>query len=620
MGRLFRFFRRFLRHKPRLVGGFLSIPLSQLGDIAITVVIGDALDRLNRGSAPDFLRGVVLLVVALSAVRGVFRYLQRLWIVRVSREFEVELKQDLFDKLMTLPFAFHDKSRSGDVVSRVTSDVENVRMFLGPGLMYTGGALVMVPVSLALLFSIDASLTAIMILPLVMMGVGMKLLVPRLHRHSTAVQESLADIGHRAQENFSGIRIVKGYGREGQQTARFDEVSRENMVNQIDLARTRGVSSTITYGAFDLTFVVILVVGGLAMIDRTLPIGDLFKFIDLTFKVFWPIIAMGWIAGMYPRALASAERVDHLLLTEPEIADPDAPTPLPEPRGAIEFDRVTFTYPGAERPALDDVTFSIPAGGTLGVVGPTGSGKSTLLNLIGRLFDVDEHAAAAGPVSAADPMAGTGTNGAARNGSTNGHAADGRRPGQVRLDGVPIRRLRLADLRGSLGYVPQDSFLFSETWRENVGFGADRPLSQAELERLAEVACMKEEVERFEHGYDQKIGERGVTLSGGQRQRTCIARALARDPRVLVLDDSLSAVDTETEAELLRNLHGAGHGRTVVVAAHRLSSVARADLILVLDAGGRIAARGTHAELVARPGWYRSTWQRQQAQEQLEGL
>jgi ATP-binding cassette subfamily B protein len=330
---------------------------------------------------------------------------------------------------------------------------------------------------------------------------------------------------------------------------------------------------------------------------------------------------MGWIAGMYPRALASAERVDHLLLTEPEIRDPQDPTPLPQPRGALEFDRVTFTYPGAERPALDDVSFAIPAGGTLGVVGPTGSGKSTLLNLIGRLFDVDE------PTDAHGNGAASG-NGHARDGrlapdrtaSRNGAASARTRPGQVRLDGVPIRELRLAELRGALGYVPQDSFLFSETWRENVGFGAEHPLDQQELERLAEVACMKEEVERFEHGYDQKIGERGVTLSGGQRQRTCIARALARDPRVLVLDDSLSAVDTETEAELLRNLHGAGRGRTVVVAAHRLSSVARADLILVLDTHGRIVERGTHKELVARPGWYQKTWKRQQAQEQLEGL
>jgi ATP-binding cassette, subfamily B, multidrug efflux pump len=594
VGRLWLFFRRFLRHRGALLGGFLCIPLAQLGDIAITLVIGDALDRLKQGSQADFLRGVFLIVVGLAALRGVFRFLQRWWIVCVSRYVETGLKQDLFDKLTGLSFSFHNASRSGDVVSRVTSDVENIRMFLGPGLMYTVGALVMVPVSLGLLFSLNATLTATMILPLVLMGVGMKLLVPRLHRLSTAVQESLADIGHRAQENFGGIRIVKGYGREEQQTERFDASSRENMENQIRLARVRGLTAMITHGAFELTFIVILVLGGLAMIDRTLPVGDLFKFIDLTFKVFWPIIAMGWIAGMYPRALASAERVDALLATPPEITDPPSPRPLPHPAGAIELEDVTFTYPGAPKPALSDVSVSVPAGGTLGVVGPTGSGKTTLLSLLGRLFDVVP-------------------DGASHNGA-------GPAGGVVRLDGIPVRELRLADLRGALGYVPQDSFLFTETWRENVGFGADEPLGDEALARLIDTACMREEIERFPDGVDQLIGERGVTLSGGQRQRTCIARALARDPRVLILDDSLSAVDTETEAELIGNLRRAGRGRTVVIAAHRLSSVAGADHIVVLDRSGRIADRGTHRELVARDGWYRRTWQRQQAQDELEEL
>ena len=278
-----------------------------------------------------------------------------------------------------------------------------------------------------------------MILPLILMGVGMKMLVPRLHRASTAVQESLADIAHRAQENFSGIRIVKGYGREQQQTDRFDVSSRENMDNQVWLARTRGLTATITHGAFDLTFVVILVLGGLAMIDKTLPVGDLFKFIDLTFKVFWPIIAMGWIAGMYPRALASAERVDHLLDTEADIQDPPDPVRTPGgPKGAFELDRVTFTYPGAEQPALTNISVSIPAGSTLGVVGPTGSGKTTLLSLLGRLFDVgaggDELARRNGSPTQAQDSSGD------RNGNS----------GEIRLDGVPIRQLALADLRGAL--------------------------------------------------------------------------------------------------------------------------------------------------------------------------
>jgi len=579
---LWPFFRRFLRHKRELIPGFLCIPLATLGDVVITVVIGNALDELRLGSTTDFLAGIVAIVLGLAFVRGIFRYLQRWWVVAVSRYVENELKQELFDKLVSLPFSFHVKSRSGDIVSRVTSDVENVRMFLGPGMMYTAGAVVMIPVSMGLLLSINAPLAATMVIPLVLMGLGMKVFTPKLHVISLAVQESLAEIGHRAQENFSGIRIVKGYGREAQQVLKFEEASAINRENQIALGRSRGLTNAITHAANDFTFVVILVIGGLAMIDRSLPAGDLFKFIDLTFKVFWPIIAVGWIAGMYPRARASAERIDQLLAEPNDIAEKMPPTQIANVRGALSLRGVSFTYPNAAKPALSGITFEVPAGSVVGIVGPTGSGKTTLLLMLGRLLDTTS--------------------------------------GEIALDGVPVRDLSLAQLRGALGYVPQDSFLFSEPYRDNVSFGIDGSLSEERLREVVDLACMTEEVARFPAGFDQLIGERGVTLSGGQRQRTCIARALAKDPHVLVLDDALSAVDTETETKLIDNLRRAGHGRTVVIAAHRLSSVASADRIVVLTRDGTMEATGKHKDLVARDGWYKDTWSRQQAQDEISVL
>jgi ATP-binding cassette subfamily B protein len=581
MARLWRFFRRFLRYRRQLLAGFLCIPLAQLADIAMTVQIGAALDRLRAGSPTDFLAGIFWIVLGLSAFKGVFRYLQRWWIVAVSRYVENDLKQELFDKLASLPLAFHVKSRSGDVVSRVTSDVENIRMFLGPGVMYTLGAVVMVPASIVLLCTLDAPLALTMVLPLLLMGFGMKFFTPHLHKWSEAVQESIAEISSRAQENFSGIRVVKGYGLAAQQCARFDEAVGRNMQNQVRLGRSRGLTHALTHAANDLTFVTILVLGGWAMIDRSLPAGDLFKFIDLTFKVFWPIIALGWIAGMYPRAQASAGRIEELLSEQPLVTDAPDALRLPAPRGALSLRGLSYSYAGATRPAIAGVSVEVPAGSVLGIVGPTGSGKTTLLLCLGRLLEPQ---------------------------------------GLLELDGIDVRRLALGDLRAALGYVPQDSFLFSERYRDNIAFGSDAPLSEERLRELIELACMEEEVARFPQGAETLVGERGVTLSGGQRQRTCIARALARDPRVLVLDDALSAVDTETESQLLANLRRAGQGRTVIVAAHRLSSVARAERILVLGKDGRVEAQGTHAELCARPGWYRETWQRQQAQKELSVL
>ena len=576
---LARFFRRFLRYRGPLLMGLVCIPLAQLADVAITLLVGDALDRAQDAPDAEWMGHVLTWMAVYAVGHSILRFYQRWLIVVVSRRVEVDLKRELLDKLTSLPFAFHDRSRSGDVVSRLTSDVEAVRMTLGPGLMYTLGAVVIVPISLAILFTIKPTLALAMVIPMVGMGVTMKLLTGRLHSFSVAVQESIASISHRAQENFGGIRIVKGYAREDQQARLFEATSAENRDNQVELGKARGLTHAAVNASFDLTFAVILLIGGLAAVDRTLPIGDLFKFIDLTMKVFWPLIAIGWVLGMLPRAIASAERVQELLDEENPIGDGDAQVSIADVRGGLEFDDVSFSYERGPEPALKGVGFTAAAGSTVGVVGPTGAGKSTLLNLVGRLFEATE--------------------------------------GEIRLDGTPIRDLPLAVLRGAIGYVPQDSFLFSEPYADNIRFGADEPLDDAAVEALIERVSMKDEVAEFPDGMATLVGERGVTLSGGQRQRTCIARALARDPRILILDDCLSAVDTETEKALLGSLRSAGAGRTVLVAAHRLSSVRDADQIVVLDTTGAMEATGTHAELLQQEGWYRTTWEQQQRTESL---
>ncbi|MCC6407473.1 MAG: ABC transporter ATP-binding protein [Planctomycetes bacterium] len=580
MKHLARQFRRFLAYKRTLAFGLLCIPFASAADLWLTILVGDALDDLRTATDARFLATLFFLMLGVAFVRGTFRFYQRWWIVGVSRYVENDLKQALFDKLLALPLSFHHKNRSGDLVSRITSDVENIRMFLGPGLMYTLGAVCMLPLSIGTMVVLNAPLAAAVVVPLCVMGLGMWLLSPRLQRHSLAVQEAMADISQRAQETFAGVRIVKGYAREDEQTTKFDAASRTNFRHQIELGKARGFSNAITWGSKDFTYLPILLIGGWSMIDRDFAAGDLFKFVDLTFKVFWPIIAVGWLAGVFPRAQVSAQRVQELLDAPNEIEDPPVPKELAEVRGHFALTDVEFTYPGASEPTLSGITFEVRPGEVVGIVGATGSGKSTLLNLFARLYDAR---------------------------------------GRFELDGVPLAELRLATLRGAVGYVPQDSFLFSATWRENLSFGSAHALTDAELAELASLSCMTDEVARFPQGYDQTIGERGVTLSGGQRQRSCIARALAKDPPVLILDDSLSAVDTETETALVRHLKSAGHGRTVILSAHRLSTVRHADRIVVLDKG-RIEAIGTHDELVMRDGWYASTWARQQAQEELAEL
>lgn len=567
----------YARHKRELILGIACIPFGMALDFYIPILIGRGLDELKTEAATTVIGNTALLVIGLAILKGLFRYGMRWWVVGVSRKVESELKADIFRHLTKLSFSYFNQARSGDILSRATQDVEAVRMFTGPGFMYVSSSLLAIPIALAILLTINAKLTLLIALPCLGLAYGMKLLTPRLQRDSAAIQDDLAEMSVVAQENFAGVRVVQGFHREQAETEKFQRKSETYKRDSLRLASTKGIMDAMMDGSKDLAFLLILAIGGVLLIEKQMQIGDLFVFLSYVILLFWPLIALGWIAGMYHRAAAAMKRIDDLLGTEPEIQDRNA-HPLPSVQGEIEFRNLSFSY--GDTKALDGISLRLERGQTLGIVGKTGSGKTTLTSLLARLFEPP--------------------------------------PETVFLDGRDIRTIPLDQLRPAIGFVPQDNFLFSETIRENIGFG----LEDAKIERVvmaAESAKVAEEIRGFPNGFEQVIGERGVTLSGGQKQRSSIARALAIDPKILVFDDCLSAVDPGTERDLIENLRKAAAGRTTLLVAHRLSVVEKADQIVVLDSG-RIVERGTHAQLLAHNGWYAQTWKRQQIEQELEVL
>lgn len=582
MRELWRLTRRLSRHWKLLAGGVIALPISRLLSIAVTLTIARGLESLETGEHSAVMPKLFGLILIYAAVGGIAGFFERWWVGVLSRRFEIDLRSQLFSALISQPQSFHDENRTGELSSRVTADVEALRTLYGPGLLHAAGALIVLPASLYILAQSNPSMTLWLALPMACMAFGIRIFMPRMHQHSHEVQESLAEIGHCAQESFAGIRVVQGYAREDQRAGRFTAISKNSRDKQIQLARDRGLTHATVQGSFQATFAMVLFLGGTAVMQGELQPAELFVFMDLSMRAFWPLIALGWIAGMIPRAMASAERITQLLDQVPEIRDNATPSVASGAQGEVRLEDVSFAYPNAARPALQHIDARVSAGTTLGIVGPTGSGKSTLIDLIGRFID---------------PTA-----------------------GRVLVNDLETQRWKITDLRAQQGLVPQNGFLFTDTWRANLGFGVDRPLADDDVAELTRLACLEDTVEGFPHGYDQLVGERGVTLSGGQRQRTCIARALARRPRILLLDDSLSAVDSATESRLLRHLRDEVRDCTKIICAHRLSAVVHAESIIVLDSEGRTADQGTHAELVTRPGWYRETWQRQRDERELEQL
>lgn len=543
--------------------------------------IKEGIDALRSGAPFSRVQLAVAFLLGVALLGGAARYGMREFLNSGSRRVETDLRDQLYQHLQRMSAEFYDRYPTGDVMARTTNDLLAVRMVAGPALMYlvdtsTRGLLI-APAMVA----ISPTLALLALLPLLGLPVVMITLGQRVHRRTQAIQAQFSELSSQAHENLSGIRVVRAYRQEQAEIAAFRDLSEEYLGRNLKLARVQGLFFPLLTLLGGLSALVVLYVGGRLVMRGGVSVGEFVAFGVYLGLLVWPMIALGWAVNLVQRGSASMARINELFRHRPAIADPAAPLELPSARGgrAVAYDGVWFRYPGeADRGwALQDVSFRIEPGRSLAIVGATGAGKSTLVDLLVRTYDVDR--------------------------------------GAISLDGVDVRHVALARLRADVGFVPQETFLFGESLRENVLLGAP---DDGRLERVAEVAQLTEALPSLPQAFDTLLGERGVNLSGGQKQRTAIARALAQDPPVFVLDDALSAVDAQTEARILRGLRGALAGRTSIIVSHRLAAVRDADWIVVLDEG-RIVEQGRHEELIGRGGRYWELLRRQQLEEELSG-
>ena len=525
------------------------------------------------------LLAVLYLVFAL--LKGLFTFFMRQTIIVVSRLIEYDLKNTVFQHYQQLDRAFYKRNSTGDLMNRISEDVSQVRMYLGPAIMYTINLVVLFVLCIVFMVRVNPELALWTLTPLPVLSILIYNVSDVMNKRSLAVQKQQSRLSTLAQESFSGIRVLKAYAKERMAIDRFADAAGTYRRLSLRQARVEALWMPVIMLLIGLSTVLTMYIGGLKLVngDPTVSVGNIAEFVIYVNMLTWPFASVGWVTSLVQQAAASMQRINEFLDTPPAIASTH--DDLRAVTGAITFEHVGFTYPDTGIRALDDVSFQVPAGGTLAIVGHTGSGKTTIVELITRQYDATS--------------------------------------GRVLIDGVPIERVALPVLRTSIGHVPQDVFLFSDTIRNNIAFSLDpapggRPVDEVVV-RAARTAQVHENVMGFPKGYDTLLGERGITLSGGQKQRVSIARAIATDPRILILDDPLSAVDTATEEAILRGLREEMKGRTTVIISHRISAVQQADHILVLD-HGRVAEEGRHADLLARRGLYANLYEEQLLEEE----
>jgi ATP-binding cassette subfamily B protein len=558
--------------------GIASLILKDFTAALIPLAIRSAIDALTHGRGLRATAMFALLIVGISSVKGFFQYWMRFILVGISRDVEYDIRNDLFAHLTRLSPGYFGRNRTGDLMARATNDLNAVRMMLGPGVMYWCETSLTFLLAIGVMAWIDWRLMILAILPAPLVSISVVVFGQRIHRRFEAIQAMFSDISSRVQEHLSGIRMVRAFAQEDAELRKFEKLNRSYIWHNLRLAKLDGLFESLLEALIGLTFVAVLWAGGYQVVAHRISVGSFVMFNTYMAMLVWPMIAFGWVVNLMQRGTASLARVMEILDEPPAIFAPPRPVSFARVRGEIQFEDVIVDYPAGR--ALGPLDITIQAGSTVAVVGRTGSGKSTLVNLIPRLMDPSN--------------------------------------GVVRLDGIDVRDADPAELRKWIGMVPQETFLFSATIAENIAFGVENA-SRAEIELAAERAGLAQDIESFPKGYDTVVGERGLTLSGGQKQRTAIARALLRQPRILILDDALSSVDTLTEDRILTGLAHLVEGRTVILISHRVSTLRGAGDIIVLDRG-RVVERGSHAQLLAREGYYADLAQKQMLEEELEAI